>query len=90
MHSDNLANAKSISTMIRGNLLFVKDFPFTVGLCDVSLFDYNGRCVVKYSIDKKSVNNSFTIDMTKIARGSYMVRVSDHEGKTQATKVCYW
>lgn len=90
MHSDNPANAGSISTMISGNLLFVKGFPITEGPCELSLFDYNGRCVVKRSIDKKSANNSFYIDMTKMARGSYMVRVSDHKGKTQATKVCYW
>jgi hypothetical protein len=90
MHSNNLANAESVSAMIRGNFLFVKGITFTDGPCELSLFDYNGRCVVKRSIDGKSANNSFNIDMTKIARGSYMVRVSDHKGKTQATKVCYW
>lgn len=89
MH-DILAKAGSISTTIHGSLLVVKGLPTINGRYELSLFDCNGRCVAKRSIEKISTTNSLMIDMAKIARGSYMVQVSDYRGKTQAIKICYY
>jgi hypothetical protein len=85
---DIVANAESMSAVIHGRLLVVKGFlQAATGPCELSLFDCSGHRVATRSFGKSS---SLSIDMTKMARGSYIVRLNAYGVKTQTAKVCYW
>lgn len=84
---NTLTNVAFLRTVVSGKLLIVKGLPAAIGPCELSLFDCTGRLVATRLFDS---SNALSIDMAKMVRGSYIVRVSTSGENARTAMVCYW
>lgn len=78
-----------ISAFIHGNAMIIQNRPAFTGPYTFQILDYFGRLVISHSAECNDPDQQLSFNVSDLARGSYIVRMSTGN-KTWITKTWHW